>query len=117
MKVRVKSWIETNGEVLFGEGRRRLLELVESTGSLNKAAKAMKMSYRAAWGKIKETEERLGYKLLESKTGGLAGGGSKLTPKGSALLKAFRDLEKAINAAAQDQFERLFLKGGLAPGV
>lgn len=108
MRVRVKSWIEVNGQVVIGDGRRRLMELVRKTGSLNKAARQMKMSYRAAWGKIKDTEKQLGYKLLETRTGGSSGGGSTLTDKGIKLLDAFNEFDKELNDTAERHFERLF---------
>lgn len=114
MEVRVKAWIENDGNVVFGEGRRLLLEHVAQTGSLNKAAKVMKMSYRAAWGKLKDTEKRLGFKLLESKTGGSTGGGSVLTEKGKKLLKAFAQFEDEIKNTAENQFN--FILPIISPG-
>jgi molybdate transport system regulatory protein len=116
MQIRVKAWIELNGNVIFGEGRRRLLELVEETGSLNKAAKQMKMSYRAAWGKIKDTEERLGYRLLETRTGGTAGGGSTLTEKGKAIMEAFHAFENEVRAKADKEFRVRILENQMSLG-
>ncbi len=61
MKVRTKIWIDDdNDKVIFGSGRVRMLEAIDRLGSMNKAAKELKMSYRALWGRIKSTEERLG---------------------------------------------------------
>lgn len=108
MEFKIKTWIAKDGHVVFGEGRRKLLVLVKETGSLNKAAKEMKMSYRAAWGKIKKAEQRLGYKLLESKAGGTSGGGSSLTPKGEALLDQFERFEKSVNVSAKKHFGKEF---------
>jgi molybdate transport system regulatory protein len=42
-------WIECEGERFFGPGRVELLERIEETGSINKAAKEMGMSYKKAW--------------------------------------------------------------------
>jgi len=53
LRIRSKMWVVEDNEVVFGDGRRRLLEILERTGSLNQAAKELKMSYRAAWGKVK----------------------------------------------------------------
>jgi len=48
MKVRTKVWIEDDrGKVVFGVGRVRMLEAIRRLGSMNKAAKGLKMSYRA----------------------------------------------------------------------
>jgi molybdate transport system regulatory protein len=107
MDIHVKTWVESKGNVVFGEGRRQLLEWVDSTGSLNQAAKEMKMSYRAAWGKIRDTEKRLGYKLLETTTGGPSGGGSKLTQKGRALVDAYAEFGKKMRTTADATFEQM----------
>jgi molybdate transport system regulatory protein len=84
--LRVHLWLESGGGMLFGLGRVQLLELVERLGSLNQAAKALGMSYRAAWGRIKRTEEALGEPLLAKASGRK---GYELTPLAAALLKDF----------------------------
>ncbi len=48
MEIKFKVWYEKDGEVLFGSGRRELLNAVDQYNSLHAAAKHMKMSYRAA---------------------------------------------------------------------
>ena len=58
-------WLETEKGLLFGPGHAELLECIERLGSLRKAADDLGMSYRAAWGKIKRTEEALGFKLID----------------------------------------------------
>ena len=64
LSIKSKIWIEDeSGKVVFGTGRLRILELVDRYGSIHAAAKELKMSYRAVWGKIKATEERLGQSL------------------------------------------------------
>jgi len=57
-----KIWIEDeDGHVVFGEGRYRILEAVDRLQSLQAAAGELKMSYRALWGRIKASEERLAF--------------------------------------------------------
>lgn len=68
--VRIHLWIESEKGMVLGPGRSRLIENIEKYGSLQTAAKKMGISYRAAWGRIKKTEEVLGYKLLEKNPGG-----------------------------------------------
>ena len=76
---RSKIWIEDDhGNVVFGLGRYRILTLIKEKGSLQAAAKQLKMGYRGIWGRIKATEERLGEKLLIKTVGGRKGGGSQL---------------------------------------
>lgn len=110
LTVRSKIWIEDeNGEVVFGSGRLRILSAVEKTGSILAAAKALKMSYRAVWGKIKATEERLGQPLLERRTGGSRGGGSELTPFAKALTESFRRLENLSRTTSDTLFQSVVL--------
>ena len=109
LTVKSKIWIEDEkGDVVFGSGRLRILSAVEEHGSILAAAKELHMSYRAVWGKIKATEERLGQSLLKKRTGGAQGGGSELTPLGKALLEKFRQLQTMTEAAADNLFEDLF---------
>ncbi len=109
LRIKSKVWVEhEDGGLIFGEGRLEILEIVDRLGSLLKAAKELKMSYRAVWGKIKATEERLGMKLVESKAGGPKGGGSKLTPVAKELLKRYRELEKRQVEVIDQLFEEVF---------
>ena len=60
MKIMYKVWLDCDGKA-FGEGPDRLLQRVETTGSLHKAAAEMKMSYRKAWLMLRAMEQRLGF--------------------------------------------------------
>ncbi|MBI9110461.1 winged helix-turn-helix domain-containing protein [Maridesulfovibrio ferrireducens] len=92
-RVRLNLWLETDEGMLFGLGRAQLLEKIEELGSLNKASKALGMSYRAAWGRIKNTEEVLGDSLV-LKTRGR--GGCSLTPLGERVLEEYRQWAKEV---------------------
>ena len=110
LEIRSKIWIvDENEEVVFGLGRFRILEAVERHGSINSAAKELKMSYRGVWGKIKATEDRLNKKILVKNAGGSSGGGSELTPFGKTLMKKFRRLRKYIIDNSDRLFEKEFL--------
>ena len=94
----------------------RILNAIEEHGSILAAAKALGMSYRAVWGKIKATEERLGQPLLEKQAGGSHGGGSKLTPFGKTLVDHFQQLDDLTRSAADAIFRGVFadtLAGGV----
>ncbi len=84
--LRVHLWFENDEGMLFGLGRVHLLESVQRLGSLHRAAKELGMSYRAAWGRIKRTEEALGAPVLEKVAGSK---GYSLTPLGTDLLRRF----------------------------
>jgi molybdate transport system regulatory protein len=91
LEIHFKLWLERDGKVLFGQGRRELLRAIADTGSLAGAAKKLDMSYRAAWGRLKASEERLGLRLLENSGQGRRA--ATLTPEALALLAWFEELQ------------------------
>lgn len=96
MRVAYKVWIEMDGKSVFGGGIYQLLLLVRETGSLHKAALMLKMSYRAAWGKVRNYEDRLGVSLLEKGRHGRTG--ARLTPEGELIVDHFRQIMDEMNA-------------------
>jgi len=72
------------------------------------AAREMGITYRRAWGYIKAMEERLGVKLVETKTGGAHGGGAELTDEARELLAKFETLERGLNQIVDKRFGKLF---------
>ncbi len=105
---RTKLWVERNGKLVMSDYRLRMLEIVAETGSLAKAASEMKLSYRRAWGKIKELENNLGTPLVESAVGGAGGGHTGLTPEGQRLVTAYRRFSLRVKAAAEEAFAEEF---------
>jgi len=93
MKIRHKIWLERNGKVIFGKGREDLLHAIEEHQSLYGAAKKLNMSYRAAWGRLKASEARLGVKLTCSDGHGK---GLHLTPEAKDLLEKYDKLEHDV---------------------
>jgi molybdate transport system regulatory protein len=108
---RAKIWVERDGKLVLSEYRVRLLKLVSETGSLAEAAKRMGLSYRRAWGKVREVEENLGQPLIESSVGGPHGGGSHLTPLGERLVAAFGDFRERMQADLDETFREFFQAG------
>lgn len=109
MKVRTKVWIDDDHDkVIFGSGRVRMLEAIDRLGSMNKAAKELKMSYRALWGRIKSTEDRIGAKMIITRPGGGKGSGSILTPTGKQLLKNYKLLSDSVVEQADHAFNKIF---------
>ena len=104
---------------MFGPGTYELLQRVDETGSLNRAARDMAMSYSKAWRITREVEERLGVALFERRTGGSDGGGSHLTDEGRLLLSRFqaftREAELELEALFQKHFGDLPYAGGEGP--
>jgi molybdate transport system regulatory protein len=118
LTVKSKIWIEDqNGDVVFGSGRLRILIAVEEHGSILAAAKALGMSYRAVWGKLKATEDRLGQPLLSKRAGGSHGGGSELTPLAMAIIERFRHLDNLIRTTSDTLFKGVFIDALADRGV
>lgn len=70
-----------------------LLEALEATGSINKAARTAGLSYKGAWMMLEAACNLANEPLLETATGGSGGGGTTLTPAARALLEAWRTLQ------------------------
>ncbi len=110
MEIKYKIWIEKDGKVVFGKGRDDILSCIEDTRSLNAAAKKLKMSYRAAWGRLKASEERAGMKLVEVDP---SEKGMHLTPQAKEIIERFERLEedvKSLLAKAGSDFKKLIEK-------
>jgi molybdate transport system regulatory protein len=95
MEIKYKLWIEKDGKVVFGKGRDEILTSIQETRSLNAAAKKLKMSYRAAWGRLKASEERADMKLVEVDS---TEKGMHLTPQAKAIMDRFEKLEKDVKS-------------------
>ena len=108
MQIKSKTWLEKNGELVFGEGKSELLKAIDQTGSISKASKKMGISFRHAWGYITAIERRLGLKLIERRKGGRQGGGSCLTPHARSLLQKYDRLNRIINAFVDKKYKEIF---------
>jgi molybdate transport system regulatory protein len=107
MKIQFKVWLEKDDRVLFGEGRNQLLQAIDDYGSLAQAARQMHMSYRAAWGRLKASEDRLGFPLAEKDLEQGKKGGLRLTPKGKDLLNKYKNIHQTLDLLV-NELERKF---------
>lgn len=96
------------GGKVFGEGPAKLLENINETGSLRKAAQGINMSYSQAHNLLKTLSANLGYPLLITKTGGATGGGTHLTPEAEELLKNYREFSDDCEIFTDKAFKRYF---------
>lgn len=94
MDLKVKWWLEKDGGLVLGKGRCLLLEAVDRLGSLREAARLCGISYRAAWGKLRASEERLGEPLVVIQPGKR---GMTLTPRARKLLAVFHRIEGELD--------------------
>ncbi len=98
IKPAFKLWFEIGENYVFGEGTYNLLKRIQEEKSISKAAKASNMSYRYAWGLIKDIETHLGEPAVETQRGGKHGGKSELTDAGLSLLESYGKLRRAMSA-------------------
>lgn len=107
MKLKLKSsqWIvDLQNRIVMAEGRLALLEAIVETGSINQAAKLMKMSYKSAWSKIRTTEAHLKTKIVHSDRAQ----GTRLTTAGWELLQKYKQMKQQCMAGDDAIFESIF---------
>ena len=97
LKANFKIWLETENGYVFGEGLFELLSKVRELGTLSAAAQSLGMSYRHAWGIVRNVEQRLGTHIIITRKGGTMGGGAVLTENGTALLDDYVKLRKMFS--------------------
>lgn len=109
MRLKTKFWLESDaGNFLLGPGTLHLLVAVAEQGSLKAGAKAIGLSYRGAWDRLKKAEEGLGFPLLERYSGGERGGGSTLTPEAMELVERYRRFVQGVQGELEARFTEAF---------
>jgi molybdate transport system regulatory protein len=86
-------WFQSGEQTLGGASRIALLAAIRDTGSITGAAKAVGMSYKAAWDAIDTMNNLAGEPLVMRAAGGKGGGGTTLTPRAMRLIDTFRAIE------------------------
>ena len=90
----------------FGRGIANLCLGVREKGSLNAAAKSMKMAYSKAWKLMNSAEEQLGIQLIERD----GARDSTLTPEAMQLVTVFDKVCAELSDFADEQFKKEFAK-------
>ena len=105
LKLRSSQWIvDDDNNIVIGEGRARILEHIDQTGSMNQTAKLMKMSYKAVWSKIKATEKHINACIVQTNRKD----GSHLSQKGKDLLEKYKLLKTQCMSADDKIFGDIF---------
>lgn len=102
LKADGRFWLTLDGRNFLGRGRVELLQRIRETGSISKAAKAMKMSYKAAWDAVDAMNAAWGSPLVDS-----GPAGSRLTPDAERLIAYFQQAEARHAAFMQTLVEGL----------
>jgi molybdate transport system regulatory protein len=99
--------VETAMGAFLGDTRIKLLEAIDQHGSISQAAKAVPLSYKAAWDAIDAMNNLAPEPLVLRTTGGKHGGGTELTDYGRRLIGFYRALEEEYQAAVVRLSERM----------
>ena len=103
--------VETEFGNFLGDTRIRLLEEIESHGSISQAAKAVPMSYKAAWDAVDAMNNISDKSLVDRSVGGHRGGGTQLTEYGRQLVGMYRAMEQEYQESLNHLSETLGDKG------
>lgn len=98
-RLRGKLQVDTEFGTFLGDTRIRLLEAIDTFGSISQAAKAVPLSYKAAWDAIDAMNNLADHPLVIRSTGGKNGGGTAITDYGRKVVSLYRALEAEYQAA------------------
>jgi molybdate transport system regulatory protein len=82
-----------------GLERIALLEAVARQGSISAAARDVGLSYKGAWDGVQALNNLFDTPLVSAAPGGKSGGAAQVTPRGQAVIRAFRAAEREVGAA------------------
>jgi molybdate transport system regulatory protein len=85
-----------------GHGKIDLLDQIQLTGSVAKAARALGMSYPRALALLEQIDATLGCASTIRSAGGAGGGGAALTPAGREIVARYRAIETAAQSIAAE---------------
>lgn len=86
--------LERNGVSFLGPARVDLLEAIREHGSITQAAKAVGLSYKAAWDAVDAMNNVAADALVSRSAGGMRGGGTTLTEYGTHVVDLVRGIER-----------------------
>lgn len=101
-----KVWLsDIQGQGILGDGKWKILKLIEEKGSMKAACDELGWTYRRTWGNLKRIETFFGFPLLEKHRGGSERGSTLLTPEGKRLVSAFDRFHNIVDHTIQKGFE------------
>jgi molybdate transport repressor ModE-like protein len=103
-------WLaDKGGNGILGDGKWKMLKLIEEKGSLKAACDELGYTYRRTWGNLREIEGFFGFPLLKTHRGGVERGSASLTDEGKRLVRAFDTFHSLVDNTIQSGFAE-FLK-------
>jgi molybdate transport repressor ModE-like protein len=95
-------------DTVINEEGFTLLTIIQKEQSIVAAAREMGISYRKAWGLLREIEYVLGFRLVGKHRGGKDGGKTELTQEGIELTEAYINLKSDLGYAVHDMVKTFF---------
>ena len=102
-QLKIKCWVEEDGEKFYGPGPHELLKQIQLEGSLSKAAEMMHMSYKKAWAMVQRLNQFSAEPFVFLKKGGQHGGGAEITEAGLMAIEEYEVLQKQIEELISKQ--------------
>lgn len=104
--------VDTEAGSFLGDTRIRLLEAIDAHGSISQAAKAVPLSYKAAWDAVAAMNNLAERPVVARSAGGRQGGGTRLTEHGRRLVALYRTMEQEYQATLEKLWQRMHESGG-----
>ncbi len=96
----LKLQVACGDALAIGPGKAELLEAIIVAESISGAARALGMSYRRAWLLVDEMNRCFDPPVVETLRGGGLERGARITETGTAVLQAYREMEREAAAIA-----------------
>lgn len=100
-------WFQRTGGLAVGDDRFRLLEKIGELGSINRAARAVGVSYKTAWHIVDSVNNLSDRPLVARSVGGRGGGGTILTDEGRDLVRKYRILREEHRSFVRELGKKL----------
>jgi molybdate transport system regulatory protein len=113
MKLSGSLWFNRAEDKYLGGNRINLLEKIDETGSITKAAKAVGISYKTAWDTVNMINNLAEKPLVDRLTGGRGGGGTSLTAEGKKVVTQFKTIQEEHRKFLKNLEDRLGDTDGL----
>lgn len=84
----------------ISDQRIRLLEAIDTMGSISAAARTVGLTYRGAWDAVSAINGLANQPLVLGRTGGRSGGGASLTEDGRRFLRAVQTIRRELHRHA-----------------
>ena len=103
--ITVRFRLDVSSACSIGPGKIALLQGIQESGSLRRAAHQLGMSYRRAWLLVDGLNRSFNTPVTMASVGGKGGGGVKLTELGEDLVRRYGVLSRKFENLARREFK------------